>query len=226
MAPGFPGDDPELAPVKRQPHPADVTAANQIAMPPEDARYHQPMPDGSHTKATRPEIPKESPINEKPSSHKPSGLSQWLTYVVAVVAVAGLALAALAYFHPARNAASAIQQGGDAKANVCSAYASVKKAVVLNTHLRANPKDATAELAVAANARLALIGSGTYLRERLAANTKTPADLANAANSLANTTEQLGMNYLTDAGPDAQRPLQTDLTNTFAQIDKMCPNGS
>jgi len=221
VALGLPGDDAELAPVKRRPHPAAVAAANPIAIPPEDARYHQRMPDGSHT-PTHSKTPKESSINEKPSPQKPSGLSQWLTYVVAVVAVAGVSLAALAYFHPAHNGASAIQQGGDAKANVCSAYASVKKAVVLNTHLRANPNDATAGLAVAANARLALLGSGAYLRERLSANSKTPADLANAVNSLANTTEQLGINYLTEAGPDAQRPLQTDLTNEFTQIDKMC----
>ncbi len=183
------------------------------------------MPNGSHTESARPETPKESSVNEKSSPLKPAGRSQWLTYVVAgvaVVAVVAVALAALAYFHPARNGASATQQGGDAHANVCSAYTSAKKAVVINTHLRANPNDATAGLAVAGNARLALIGSGAYLRDRLAANTKVPADLGNAVNSLANTVEQLGINYLTDANPDVQRPLQNDLNSEFAQLDKMC----
>jgi hypothetical protein len=139
------------------------------------------------------------------------------------IAVIAAVLAALAYFHPAHNSASVPQQGGDAKANVCSAYAASHKAVVINTHLQSrNPNDAAAELSVATNARLALIGGGAYLRERLAANTAAPADLANAADSLANTVQQLGINYLTQAGNDVQDPIRKDHNNEITQIDKLC----
>ncbi|HVQ97463.1 MAG TPA: hypothetical protein VMS16_01390, partial [Mycobacterium sp.] len=90
-------------------------------------------------------------------------------------------------------------------------------------HLQSpNPKDPIAELSVATNARLALLGGGTYLRERLAANTAAPADLANAANSMANTIEQLGINYLTGAPPAVQDPVRHDLNSEITQIDKLC----
>ncbi|MBV8293645.1 MAG: hypothetical protein JOY55_17885 [Mycobacterium sp.] len=132
-----------------------------------------------------------------------------------------LVLAALAYFFPSHKGASVPQQGGDAKANVCAAYAAAHKAVVINTHMQSG-NDPVAELAVATNARLALIGSGTYLRERLAANSKASADLANAANTFANTVEQLGINYLTQAGADVQDPLRKDLDSQITQLDKLC----
>jgi hypothetical protein len=141
-------------------------------------------------------------------------------YAALALATIAVVLAGLAYFRPAHTGASVAQQGGDAKANVCSAYAATRKAVVINTHLESPNPDV--QLAIAANARLALIGGGAYLRERLAANTKAPADLVNAATSLANTTEQLGINYLIQAPADVQDPVRTDLNNELAQIDKLC----
>ena len=56
---------------------------------------------------------------------------------------------------------------------------------------------------------------GAYLRDRLAANTAAPADLATAANSFATTIEQLGINYLTNATNDVQNPVrQTSTTKS------------
>ena len=81
---------------------------------------------------------------------------------------------------------------------------------------------AVAELSVATNARLALVGGGAYLKDRLAANTAAPADLADAVNSFANTIEQLGMNYLIGAGAEAQDPLRKDLDSEVTQLDKLC----
>lgn len=187
------------------------------------------MSDRPLTESANAESRKESSRREQPSRRKPQpfphGLkaSQWPTYAALAIAVIAAVLAALAYFHPAHNRASVPQQGGDAKANVCSAYAAAHKAVVINTHLQSsNPNDATAQLSVATNARLALIGGGTYLRERLAANTAAPADLANAANSLANTIEQLGINYLIGAGPAVQDPVRHDLDSEITQLGKLC----
>jgi hypothetical protein len=85
-----------------------------------------------------------------------------------------------------------------------------------------NINDPVGELSVATNARLALIGGGAYLRERIAANTAAPADLANAANSFANTVEQLGMNYLIQAEAAVQDPIRHDLDSQITQLDKLC----
>ena len=175
------------------------------------------MSDRPLTKSANAETPKQSSVKEESSSKKPVPVPRWSE------ASRWSAYAALAYFHPAHNSASVPQQGGDAKANVCSAFASTRKAVVINTHMQSpNINDRAAELSVATNARLALIGGGAYLRERLAANTAAPADLANAADSLANTVQQLGINYLTQAGNDVQDPIRKDLNNELTQIDKMC----
>ena len=188
------------------------------------------MSDRPLTRTARAENHKRSSPEEQSSSTEPPPfprgrrVPQWPVYAALAIAVIAVVLAALAYFHPAHNSASATaQQGGDAKANVCSAYAAARKAVVINTHLRSpNPKDPIADLSVAANARLALLGSGAYLRERLAANTAAPGDLANAVNSMANTIQQLGINYLTGATPDVQNPLRNDLKSEITQIDKLC----
>jgi hypothetical protein len=182
----------------------------------------RPLGKSAHAEETQ----KESSAKEESPPKKPvpfprwSEASRWLTYAALALATIAVVLAGLAYFHPAHNSASVAQQGGDAKANVCSAYAATRKAVVLNTHLESPNPDV--QLAIAANARLALIGGGTYLRERLAANTAAPADLANAANSMANTIQQLGINYLTGAAKDVQDPLRNDLNSEITQIDKLC----
>ena len=161
----------------------------------------------------------ESHKESSPQREQPKAL-QWIAYAALAIAVLAVILAALAYLVQAHNSASATaQQGGDAKANVCAAYAATRKAVVLNTHLKSPNPDS--QLAVAANARLALIGGGAYLSQRLAANTAAPADLANAANSLANTIQQLGINYLNQApgrcpGSRAKRPSPTNSANLIS----------
>jgi hypothetical protein len=185
------------------------------------------MSDRPPTKSAHAESQQESSAKEESSTKKPvpfpSDASRWPTYAALAIAVIAVALAALAYFHPAHKAASVAQQGGDAKANLCSAYATAHKAVVINTHMQSpNINDQVAELAVATNARLALIGGGAYLRERIAANTAAPADLANAANSFANTVEQLGMNYLIQAEAAVQDPIRHDLDSQITQLDKLC----
>ena len=184
------------------------------------------MSDRPLTKSAHSETENQPSAREESSSRKPvpaprwSDASRWPTYAALAIAVIAAVLAGLAYFHPAHKGTSVAQQGGDAKANVCSAYAATRKAVVINTHLESRNPDL--QLAIAANARLALIGGGTYLRERLAANTAAPSDLANAANSLANTIEQLGINYLIQAPPAVQDPVRNNLNNELAQLDKMC----
>lgn len=161
----------------------------------------------------------ESPNEPSAPASRWSDASKWPTYAALVLATIAVVLAGLAYFRPAHNA-SVAQQGGDAKKNVCSAYADAHKAVVINTHLESQNPDL--QLAIAANARLALIGSGVYLRDRLEANTGAPADLVTAANTFANTIEQLGINYLTQAGAEVQDPLRNQLNSQITDLDKLC----
>jgi hypothetical protein len=167
---------------------------------------------------------KESAVDEPRSSSRWAEMSRWSTFATLAIALVALVLAGLAYFQPAQTSGPAIpQQSGDAKANVCAAYHAAHNAVVINTHLQSpNPKDVTAELSVATSARLALIGGGTYLKERLAANTAAPTDLTSAVNSVANTIEQLGINYLNRAAADAQETLRRDLNSQIGAADKLC----
>jgi hypothetical protein len=180
----------------------------------------RPVSESSDAESQQESVKEES--SSKTPVPFPRGLSasRWPVYAALAIAVIAAVLAALAYFHPAHTSAAVAQQGGDAKANVCSAYKAAHKSVVINTHLQSQNPDV--QLAIAANARLALIGGGSYLRERLAANTAAPTDLANAANFFANTIQQLGINYMTDAGAAVQDPLRHDLDSQISRLDKLC----
>lgn len=186
------------------------------------------MPDWPENESAHSESNKHSSDKEGSSSTKvaptesESSASHWLAYVTAALAVIAVALAALAYFHPAHSRGNGTpQQSGDAKINVCAAYATAHKAVVINTHLQSPNPDL--QLAIAANARLALLGGGAYLRDRINANTAAPADIVSAAGNVATTIEQLGINYLTDAAPDIQNAVRKELDSQIAEMGKLCP---
>ena len=158
-----------------------------------------------------------------PSAAGSRRLPQLATYAALALAVVAVALAALAYLHPAHHdAADPVQQGGDAKANVCKAFAAVRKAVVVNTHLQTPDNNPIGELAVAGNARLALVGGGAYLQRRLAANTAAPTDLTKAVSSFADTIGQLGVGYLAGGTPDTMQPLRQDLDTQINDAVKAC----
>jgi len=144
------------------------------------------------------------------------------TAVALVLALIAVGVAVAAWFRPTHETVS-YPQSGNAKTNLCNAYTVVRQGVVFNTHL-ANPggNDPTGQFAVAANARLALLGGGEYLRVRLAAQTNPPADLAKAINNMAVTVEQLGINYLANADDSLQVPLRHDLDGQIQQLNKMC----
>jgi hypothetical protein len=183
----------------------------------------RPVTKSSHAESPKPPAEGESSSRRPVPSPSASATSRWPALAALALAVVATVLAALAYFLPAHHQASVPQQDGDAKANLCSAYKGAHRSVVVNTHMQSrDPNNAVAELSVATNARLALVGGGTYLKDRLAANTAAPADLADAVNSFANTIEQLGMNYLIGAGAQAQDPLRKDLDSQVTQLDKLC----
>lgn len=179
-----------------------------------DKRYHRRV---SHTSPT------ERAVKDDPNNHprwwRSSVLPTLAALAIALIA-AGFAIAA--WLRPAHEGPR-YPQAGDAKTNLCAAYKVVHQAVVTNTHL-ASPgaNDPGGQLAVAANARLALLGGGAYMRDTLAAQTAPPADLAKAADSLAATIEQLGVNYLANADNAEQMPLRHDLDSEIGTLNKLC----
>jgi hypothetical protein len=171
----------------------------------------------------RPKVsPKASRTDRVPSQD--GWRSRWPILASLALAVIAVAVAIAAFFRPLHETAPTFtgQQTADGKTQVCSAYVTVRQGVVANTHL-ANPvpNDPAGQLAVAANARLALIGGGSFLRDRLAAEPAAPADLAKAVSSMANTIEELGVGYLAGLNSTLD-PLRHDLDSEISSINNLC----
>lgn len=135
-----------------------------------------PIPEAGPTPPGAPPIP---------SGAKPSG---WIAPAALALAFIAVALAAWSLLRPAPEPdssappAPSAQQQASAKTGTCKAFAMVSQAVVLQTHADLGP-DPVAKEAVAANARLAMFGGGTYLLAHI--DLATPDDLAAAAKSFA-----------------------------------------
>lgn len=183
----------------------------------------------THSSGTEP-VPEqvsdeENSAGEPYPTAAPRQLSPWLTWAALAIAVIAAALAIVAWFRPAHGGTSghfSDQQTADAKTKVCAAYTTMHQAVVTATHLgNPVPNDPSGQLAVAANARVALLGGGAYLRNSLADEPAAPADLTKAVKSMASTIEQLGAGYL--AGLDSTLgPLRHDLDAEITQINGLC----
>lgn len=142
--------------------------------------------------------------------------------IALVIAIVGAVLAGFALYRsggeaqPAPAAGSApveepeatAQDRDDAKAQLCDAFGTVRRAVSLQTHadLGADP---VALQAVAANARLAMIGGADYLRGKIDA--AAPADLVGEVQSFSDGLQAIGINALagiTNEAPDQGARLQ------------------
>ena len=166
-----------------------------------------------------------SPEESLPAPQAPKW-SRWPMFAALAMASIALAVAITTWFRPAPESASPTftdRQIAQAKSNICSAYTTAHQGVVRNTHLAdPNPNNPAGQLAIAANARLALLGGGAYLRDRVTAQPAIPADLAQAVESLADTIEQLGVAYLAASTAIVLDPLRHDLDSHVAQINKLC----
>ena len=144
------------------------------------------------------------------------GGSVSVTQIIAIAAVViGLIAAAIGGYalyevkHQDKTYTQAEQD--TAKIAVCDAMKTGSKGIAINTNLTApgGPEDTTGALAVAANARLALITGGQYLLNRI--DPAAPADLATAARKYANT--------LLDIGAAATSGAQTDDPQQKVRLD-------
>jgi hypothetical protein len=154
--------------------------------------------------------------------------SRWVAQAALAIAVIAIGVAIWAFVRspsePAVNAGEPpvnVQQSDDAKARVCVAFDTVRKAVSLQTNADLGP-DPVAKEAVAANARLATLGGGEYLLSRL--DSATPPELADAVRSFANNLQDIGMNQLAGV-PNTEPSLAARLSEAQAaspQIADLC----
>jgi hypothetical protein len=139
-------------------------------------------------------------------------MSRWAAPLALLFAVVAVAVAIWALMSASSKAPAAAKPPGDAKTRVCTAFDTVSKAVSLQTHIDLGP-DPIPQVAVAGNARLALVGGGQYLLNQL--DSATPPQLADVVRSFANDLQDIGMYALAgvpDTDPDqANRLTQGDL---------------
>lgn len=170
------------------------------------------LPDSSADASTDlsgdvPAEPAVSPVPQKVA--RTSSPLTPITLVIALIAV-GLAVWALARTPEEPSAAQGAEPGdaaqgaepgdaaqgaqpGGAKQRVCDSAQVVAVAVQLQTNTTLGSDPAAVE-AVAANARLAMLGGGDYLLSQI--ENGTPADLADAARSFGTTLRVIGINAL------------------------------
>lgn len=201
-------------------------------------RYHRPMSDTRSPSPIRAAAPWGVPPpgwdgSSRPApSTTPRSPGRWSLVAALALAVVSLGVGIVGWFHrqphdkpsPAPSAPTfTSQQISDAKENVCAAHRIVRQAAVLNTN-QANPVpgDPTGDLAVAANARLALYSGGDYLLRRLTAEPATPAELRDAVRSLANALQELAVNYLAGAPDSVVTPLRLALERDTRAVDPLC----
>lgn len=97
----------------------------------------------------------------------------------------------------------------------------MRKAVVANTS-RNGGEDATATLAVAANARTALYNGGDYLSKALVQEPAAPPELTKAIHSLVDAYQKLALDYMADA-PESEQQLSRDaVSNAGTRVYGLC----
>jgi hypothetical protein len=132
-----------------------------------------------------------------------SRLPGWVAPVALLFGVVGTGLATWAILRPAPDpeiiavatTAPTEQQITDAKTKACNAFTTVRAAVALQTHVDLGPEPA-AQQAVAANARLAMLGGGTYLLGHL--DPAASPELADAVRSFGGNLQDIAVNALAD----------------------------
>ncbi len=146
-----------------------------------------------------------------------------LSVIACLIATAALILSVWTWWQARPPSYDAAAQAG-AKDTACAAYTQVRTGVATNTHL-ASPggdDDVTGVLAVAANARVALMGGGQYLLDIL--DPATPPELAAPIRQFGMKLMQFGT-AATAGAPDSdpgQQALKRDLDVLDATIDGLC----
>lgn len=188
--------------------------------------YYRAMPESSSAESNPTVKAPKQPIGSSSHTSGTQKLPSWLTLAALVIAVIAVVLAVIGWFRPSTGPGKfSGQESQDAKTHICEVTGTVRQATSINTNMsNPVPGDPIGGLAVAANARLALLGGGEYVLARLEAEPATPADLSKAASAMAKTMQELGINYLAGAAADSsvQQPLRDSLSSQIAELDQLC----
>jgi hypothetical protein len=112
------------------------------------------------------------------------------------------------------------QQVTDAKTKVCAAHDKVHHAVGLTSGRSSD--DPTLHLAIATSGRQALDVGSSYLLTTLSEQPATPPDLAAAVHKLANTFEELTVDYLAEVSDSELDPLLRTSDQLTMTIEGLC----
>lgn len=115
-----------------------------------------------------------------------------LLYTALVLSLLSLGVAAVALIRPTAEPDYTEAERSDAKAAICAAFDTVRTGVATNTNVQppGGSDDIAGALAVAANARVALLDGGQYLLARL--GPAVPGDLAGEVEKFGNLLMDIG----------------------------------
>jgi hypothetical protein len=165
-----------------------------------------------------------SSVSREPWRPEPTW-QRWAVPLALVIALVAVGLSVWSLVSPPSKSSSGggggTSQAGGSKQDVCAAFDTVSKAVSLRTHANLGPEPVAQE-AVAANARLALVGGGAYLVSRVGSD--TPAQVADAARSFGSDLQEIGTYALAGVSnsdqQQANRLTQADLVRR--QLVDLC----
>lgn len=148
--------------------------------------------------------------------------------LVAALAAAGVAIFALLETPEASKADAAAtpapptsEQVSAARTRTCDNFKKVASGVAIQTHTQPDDSPASAQ-AVAANARLSMLGGGTYLLDNI--DPAAPSDLNDSIKEFSGTLQTVAVNALAGIGndaPDQAGLLQKAQTET-ERIEGLC----
>jgi hypothetical protein len=156
---------------------------------------------------------------------------RWPMFTFLVIALAAIGIAIGSWFRPLPNTKASAppaptytdQQVASAKANVCTAFEKVNKAVDL-AHSHVGSTDYNTQLAAAGLTNLALDAGSRYLLTKLAEEPATPQDLATGVRKEANAEQEALIGYLNGlAASDPQMQPTVNASNeATATVRQLC----
>lgn len=212
---------------------AVLSSAGKLNTRNADRRYHRSMsetPPIGHPSAPGPAgFPPGSPPAGPwgpPGPFPVSRPARWPMFVMLVITLVAVGAAVAAWLRPIPHSTSATpaapsyseQQAGDAKSNVCSAYAKIHHAVDTNAQ-RNGGDDPTAQLAVAVNMRQVYVIGSAYLFTTLANEPATPEDLAAPIRKAAGLFQVLTLEGLSS---DSTTATLNAINETGTTIESLC----
>lgn len=144
-----------------------------------------------------------------------------VSIVALVVAVAAIGVGAWAVLRDSTSPSQpsySDEQRSDAKATTCEAFDTVRRGVSINTNRTApgGEQDLVGQLAVAANARMSLLGGGQYLLAVL--DPATPDELHDQVRKFAVSLMEIGA--ASTAGQPTTEPAQAERMRTADQMSE------